>query len=88
MELVPPGCHRYNVVEVEIRNFKAHFLSVMSGTANDFPPSRWDRRLPQTEIKINLLRKSNATPKVSAYSHLCGPFNDNKILLAPMGCAL
>ena len=39
MELVPPGCHRRNATEVAIRNFKAHFLSVLAGTAKDFPPS-------------------------------------------------
>jgi hypothetical protein len=88
MELVPPGCHRRNAAEVAIRNFKAHFLSVLAGTADDFPPSLWDRLLPQTEITLNLLRQSNATPTVSAYVHLCGPFDYNKMPLAPMGCAV
>jgi hypothetical protein len=55
--------------------------------AEDFPDSLWDRLLPQTEITLNLLRKSNATPNVSAYAHLSGPFDYNKIPLAPMGCA-
>ncbi len=88
MELVPPGCHRRNAAEVAIRNFKAHFLSVLAGAAEDFPPSLWDRLLPQTEITLNLLRQSNATPTVSAYAHLCGPFDYNKMPLAPMGCAV
>jgi hypothetical protein len=88
MELVPPGCHRRNAAEVAIRNFKAHFLSVLAGTAKDFPASLWDRLLPQSEITINLLRQSNATPNVSAYAHLCGPFDYNKMPLAPMGCAV
>ena len=57
MELVPPGCHCRNAAEVAIRNFKAHFLSVLAGTANDFPPSLWDRLLPQAEITVNLLRQ-------------------------------
>ena len=39
MELVAPGCHRRKAAEVAIRNFKAHFLSVLAGTANDFPLS-------------------------------------------------
>ena len=86
LELVPPGCHRRNAAEVAIRNFKAHFLSVLAGTADSFPPSLWDRLLPQTEITLNLLRQSNATPTVSAYAHLCGPFDYNKMPLAPMGC--
>jgi hypothetical protein len=86
LELVPPGCHRRNAAEVAIRNFKAHFLSVLAGTAENFPPSLWDRLLPQTEITLNLLRQSNATPTVSAYAHLSGPFDYNKMPLAPMGC--
>ena len=88
MELVPPGCHRRNAAEVAIRNFKAHFLSILAGTAEDFPPSLWDCLFPQTEKTLNLLRQSNATPMVSDYAHLCGPFNYNKMPLAPMGCAV
>ncbi len=86
IELVPPGCHRRNAAEVAIRNFKAHFLSVLAGVADDFPMSLWDRLLPQTEITLNLIQQSNATPTVSAYAHLCGPFDYNKMPLAPMGC--
>ncbi len=69
-----------------IRNFKAHFLSVLAGVADNFPPSLWDRLLPQTEIMINLIQQPDATPTVSAYAHLSGPFNYNKMPLAPMGC--
>ena len=42
LELVPPGCHRRNAAEVAIRNFKAHFLSVLAGAADDFPLQLWD----------------------------------------------
>ena len=86
IELVPPGNHPRNAAEVAIRNFKSHFLSVLAGTSESFPPSLWDRLLPQTKITLNLLRQSNATPTVSAYAHLCGPFDYNKMPLAPMGC--
>ena len=85
-ELVPPGCHRRNAAEVAIRNFKSHFLSILAGVADDFPMKLWDKLLPQAEITINLLRQSNATPTVSAYAHLNGPFDYNKMPLAPMGC--
>jgi hypothetical protein len=88
LKLVPPGCHRCNAAEVAIRNFKAHFLSVLAGTADNFPPSLWDKLLPQTEITLNLLRQSNATPTISAYAHINGPFDYNKMPLAPMGCAV
>jgi hypothetical protein len=86
MELVPPGCHQRNAAKVAICNFNVHFLSVLAGVANDFPPSLWDWLLPQTEITINLIRQSNATPNVLAYAHLSGPFDYNKMPLAPMGC--
>ena len=48
----------------------------------------WDHLLTQTKITLNLLRQSNATPTVSAYAHLNGPFGYNKMQLAPMGCAV
>jgi hypothetical protein len=85
-ELVPPGCHRRNAAEVAIRNFKAHFLSIMAGVADDFPWHQWDKLLPQAEITINLLRQANAAPAVSAYAYLHGPFDYNKMPLAPLGC--
>eukprot|EP00804_Cyclotella_cryptica_P013004 CCRYP_002334-RA/>CCRYP_002334-RA protein AED:0.29 eAED:0.29 QI:0/0/0/1/1/1/2/0/658 len=80
------GCHRRRAAEVAIRNFKSHFLSILAGVADDFPLKLWDKLLPQTEITLNLLRQSNATPTVSAYAHLNGPFDYNKMPLAPMGC--
>jgi hypothetical protein len=86
MEMVPPGCHRCNLAKVAIHNFKAHFLSVLAGVANNFPPNLWDWLLPQTEITINLIQQSNATPSTLAYVHLSGPFDYNKMPLAPMGC--
>ena len=88
MELVPPGYHRRNVAEVAIKNSKAHFLSVLTGTVSNFPPSLWDRLLSQVEIMVNLLGHSNTTPNVSAYACLIGPFDYNKMPFVPMGCAV
>ncbi len=59
MELVPLGCHRCNTAKAAIRNFKAHFLSVLAGVVNNFPPNHWNWLLPQTEITINLIQQSN-----------------------------
>ena len=42
LELVPPGRHCQNAAEVGIRNFKNHFLSILAGVADGFPPSLWD----------------------------------------------
>ena len=85
MELVPPGCYQRNAAEVAIRKFKAHFLSLLAGVADNFPMQLWDQLLAQTEITLNLLQQSNATPTVSAYTHFSRPFDYNKMPLAPMG---
>ena len=53
---------------------------------DDFPLYLWDRLISQTEISINLLRQSNATPTVSIYACLSGPFDYNKMPHVPMGC--
>ncbi len=42
LELAPPRCHHSNAVKVSIWNFKAHFLSILAGTASDFPMQLWD----------------------------------------------
>ena len=80
-KLVPPGCHQRNAAGVAIRNFKAHFLSILAGVADDFLLKLWDKLLPQAEITINLLRQSNATPTISAYAHMNRPFDYNKMPL-------
>ena len=85
MQLVPPGSHRANLAEVSIKAFKQHFLSILAGTASDFPHSFWDELLPQTLLTLNLLCKSNATPPVSAHAHLSGQHDYNAKPLLPMG---
>ena len=84
--MVPPGCHRRNTAEVAILNFKSHLLSVLAGTATSFPPTLWNQLLPQADVTVDLLQQSNAAPNVSAYSHLSGTFDYNRMPLAPMGC--
>lgn len=85
VELVPPRCHRRNAVKEAICNFKSHFLSILAGTSDNFLPGWWDCLLPQTTITLNLLHQFNATPTVSTYAHLSGPFDYNKMPQAPMG---
>ena len=88
IEPIPSGCHRSNASEVVIRNVKARFLSVFAGGANNFPLHLRVRLLTQTEITINLVRQSSATPTVSAYAHLSGPFDYNTMPLTLMGSAV
>ena len=86
LELVPPGSHQHNAEEVDIRNFKAHFISILADVVDNFPKDLWDRLLPQADVTINLLRQSYAAPTVSAYAHMSGPFDYNKMPLSPLGC--
>ena len=46
-QLVPPNKHWSNAAEHAICTFKAHFLSILSGVASDFPRIFWDLLLPQ-----------------------------------------
>ena len=69
-----------------IRNFKAHFLSVLAGITESSRTLLWDRLLPQEEITVKLLRQSNEAPNVSEYSNLSGLFDYNNMPVAPMGC--
>ncbi|EJK53767.1 hypothetical protein THAOC_26721 [Thalassiosira oceanica] len=87
LELVPPYCHRRNIAEVQIKNFKGHFISVLAGVDPAFPIKLWDKLLPGAELQFNLLRQSNMTPTISAHAHLFGPFDFNRTPIAPLGCA-
>ena len=86
LEFVPLGCHWRNIAEVAIKAFKQHFLSILTGLPDGFPWSLWDRLLPQTEVTLNLLRQSNATPNTSVYAHMYGNFDYNRMALAPIEC--
>ncbi len=54
-QLVPPEMHHCNRTERAIRTFKDHFLSILAGVDQSFPPYLWDLLLPQAEITLNLL---------------------------------
>ena len=85
LKLVPPGYHQRNAGEVAIQNTEAHFLSVLTGTAYNFPQSLRDKLLPQAKLTLNLLRQANADQRLSAYAYLHGSFDFNKMPLDPMG---
>ena len=85
-QLVPPNTHRSNASERVIRTFKAHFLSVIAGVASCFPRNLWDLLLPQTELTLNLLRKSTLDPSLSAWPYFRGPFNYDATPIGPLGC--
>ena len=87
-QLVPPHDHRRNIAEKAIQTFKSHFISILCGTAENFPLHLWDRLLPQAELTLNMLRQSKLVPKVSSYAHLYGQHDYNAHPLGPLGCAV
>jgi hypothetical protein len=60
----------------------------MAEVSDDFPIHQWDELMPQIVLTLNLLRQSNVAPNVSAYAYHHGPFDYNRMPLAPMGCAV
>ena len=47
--------------------------------------TRWDKLVPDTVLQTNLLQQSNVAPNFSAYAYLHGPFDYNRMPLAPLG---
>ena len=88
VELTPADMHRRNAAEKAIQTFKSHLISVLAGVSDTFSIHQWDELLPQTVLTLNLLRQSNVAPNISAYSYHRGPFDYNRMPLAPMGCAV
>ena len=88
LQLVPPDTHRRNLAERAIQTFKSHFISILAGVDPSFPMNLWDRLIPQAVMTLNLLRNSHKTPTISAYQHVNGNFDYNKLPLAPLGCSV
>ena len=85
-KLVPSHIHRQNAAEREIRTFKAHFISILAGVADDFLRRHWDQLLPQAELTLNLLRHTNIKPELSPWTYMMGAFNYDATPLGPLGC--
>ena len=64
-ELVTPNLHRINLAERDIRTFKAHFLSILTGVDPNFPKYMWDNLLVQIKLTINLLRQATLNSRIS-----------------------
>ena len=87
VQLVPrrPHNHRAGLAKKAIQTFKNHFKADLSSLHPDCPITEWDRFLPQAFLTLNQLCPSTANPKISIYAYLYGPFDFNKIHLAPPG---
>ena len=84
-QLVPPNNHRRNIAEKAIQTWKNHFISVLSGTDENFPLHLWCQVIPQAERQLAMLIQTNINPKISTYTHLYGPHNYNSQPFVPIG---
>ena len=87
-KLVLPNYHQINISERAIRNFKAHFLSVLAGVEPTFPKFMWDNLLVKTELTVNLLRQATLNPSISALEYFNGAFDYTATPLGPIGCKI
>ena len=85
-EFVPPNNHRRNKAERCMRTAKNHIIATIASCDKSFPREAIPHLIPQAEISLNLLRKSNIDPTKSAYEMVHGPYDFNKMPLAPPGC--
>jgi hypothetical protein len=82
---VPSKEYRANIAERAIRTFKNHFISILCSGDSNFPMNEWDRLIPQTILKLNLLRSSRIHPSLSAHASLFGNYDFNRAPIAPPG---
>ncbi len=86
LKLVPLECHQQNSGKVSIHTLKDKYISILVRTFHSFLMDIQERDglLPHAEILTNILCQLNASPKVFVSAHLSGPFDYNKMPLAPM----
>ena len=84
-QLVPPNLHRQNAAKRSICTFKAHFLPILTGIAEDFPQNHWDILVLRTEIPLNILRQSILKLATSEWENFNGPTRYNHTPLWHLG---
>ncbi len=85
-QLVPPHDHQHNKAEKAVQTFKDHFVAILCGADKSFPLNLWDLLLQQAKHTLNMLRPSQMTPTVSAYTYLWGQHDYNANPFTPMEC--
>ncbi|KAL7482992.1 hypothetical protein ACHAW6_008630 [Cyclotella cf. meneghiniana] len=88
IELTPPDIHRHNNAEHIFQTFESHFTAILAGVDNSFPINKWDSLLLQADLTLNLLQNANAVPKTTTYAYRHGPFDYDRMPLAPLGCVV
>ncbi len=85
IQLVPPHNHHVNAAECAISTFKEHFVTALATVDMLCLLQLWDKFPPQVKLTLNLICFSHCNPLISANLELYGPFDFNKMPLAPLG---
>jgi hypothetical protein len=85
IQLILPHNHCINAAKQAIATFKEHFIAALATVDMLCPLQLWDEFLPQVELTLNMLCFSHRNPNQSANQEIYGPFDFNKIPLAPLG---
>ena len=67
-QLASPYDHRTNPTEKAIDTFRAHFVAKLASVDPIFPLHLWYILTPYAVLTLNLLRRSNVNPNISAYA--------------------
>jgi hypothetical protein len=88
-KLGPLDCHHCNIAEQAIQTFKNHFVSILRGVEDRFPP------LPVVTSRATsgthhqpITTEQHCTKSVSAYAHVHGQHDYMKRPFAPKGCMI
>jgi hypothetical protein len=84
IELVLPGCNRGNAAKVGHAQLQSPLPQHLSQCSQQLPIKPLGLATPTNQDHNQ--SDSNVTPNVLACAHLSGPFDYNKMPLAPFGC--
>ena len=76
--------HGINATERAVRKFKNHFIAALCTVHPLFPLYLWERLLPQVIMTLNMLRRYQLNPKLSAYKQVDIIHNVERTPLAPL----
>ena len=78
--------HWRNAAERAVRTFNNHFIAYLCTVDPLFPFYLWDRLSPQVIMTLNMLRRSQLNPGISAYEQVNGIHIFERTPLAPLRC--
>jgi hypothetical protein len=88
IQLVAPDNHQQNLAEQAIQTFKSHFKAILAGVDDRFSDETLRQEITTNNTYPQSPCQSNVAPTVSAWQYVHGPFDYNKMSLAPIGCAV